>query len=199
MKPKITLQTIIFAAVVILAGFTTVSAQSLPSQPVAESQKLDLRTSYRSRASNRNTPSLSGQQILSMTHSSINASLREQSNQMVALATMSNFSNNNSSIKDIENGGTRNFVTPVMTPDVSLALQHAVRVRVNYEARPIGGVLTVCVELVPQFSGVGVSNRPVASKTMMTAVDRVDAATVDALVATLSNELNDQIQHGNLN
>jgi hypothetical protein len=199
MKQNITLQTVIFAAVLVIAGFSQVSAQTLPSQPVAESQKLELRTSFRSRASNVNSPSLSGNQMQMMTHSSINSVLLAQSSQMASIATAALSSNKGMSLRDLENGGVRNFSAPLGSLNGELTNQHAVRVHVNFEVRPIGGVLTVRVDLVPQFSGVGVSNRPLASKTMMTAVDNLDASTVNALVASLSSELNDQIQHGNLN
>jgi len=200
MKQIITFRTVLLAALVGMTFFaSSTNAQSILRQPAVESQKLDVQTSYRSRATVVDLPSLSASAMESLTRSSISTALVEQSSQLTTLAYRTIRVNIASSISDIENGGSRNFVTPLATVNPSLMSQHSMRVHINFESRPIGGVLTVCVELVPQFSGVGVSNRPLASKMMITAIDSLDAATVSALVLSLSNELNEQIQHGSLN
>jgi hypothetical protein len=73
---------------------------------------------------------------------------------------------------------------------VSLLDEHKLNVKVGYDARPVGGILTVRVSISPTFSGIGVSTRPATSRSVSLAVDEFSQDLVDKMV----NDLTDEIQ-----
>jgi hypothetical protein len=97
------------------------------------------------------------------------------------------------SMSDIVSGKTKQFVTDLSSINNSIAQSTTVKVKVNYEARPIGGILSVTVDLVPLFSGVGVANYPLASKSMVLAVDEVTPISITLIVAALSTDLQKEL------
>src|SRR5665213_2754797 len=57
----------------------------------------------------------------------------------------------------------------------SNALQErSISVHVTYDARPVGGILNIRVELVPVFGGIGSAVRPAVSRQFAQAVDDFD-------------------------
>jgi hypothetical protein len=74
----------------------------------------------------------------------------------------------------------------------SIIDDHNVNVKVGFEARPIGGILTVQVSLTPSFRGIGVSTRPVVSRSVAQAVDAMDETVVRQMVADLTKEIYDE-------
>jgi hypothetical protein len=83
-----------------------------------------------------------------------------------------------------------------LTPAVSLIEQHNVNVKVDFEARPIGGILSVRVSITPAFRGVGVSTRPVIHKNFTQAVDELDQNLVQKIVEDLTNEITAEFASG---
>jgi hypothetical protein len=81
--------------------------------------------------------------------------------------------------------------TVVIGGSNSLLNEQSVTVKVNYEARPVGGILTVRASMTPTFRGVGVSTRPEISRSVAMAVDEYDAELVRELARDLTSELNE--------
>jgi hypothetical protein len=82
--------------------------------------------------------------------------------------------------------------TVVVGGAASLLDEQAVNVKVNYEARPVGGILTVRASMTPSFRGVGVSTRPSISRSVAMAVDELDEAQVKDLIRSLTAEINSE-------
>jgi hypothetical protein len=62
-------------------------------------------------------------------------------------------------------------------------------VRVSYEARPVGGIIQVTVELVKDFSGIGVTNRPIARESYTQSIDEFSQELTDKVIADLKINL----------
>lgn len=77
----------------------------------------------------------------------------------------------------------------------SILDERSVNVKVNYEERPVGGILTVRASMTPSFRGVGVSTRPEISRSVAMAVDELDEAQVKELVRGLTAEINEEYAH----
>jgi hypothetical protein len=90
-------------------------------------------------------------------------------------------------------GGTRTFTAPIPTTSASLTMQSSLNVSVKYDRRPLGGVLCIRVDIVPAFSGIGSSTRPIASRQFAQAVDDFDDHFVATTVTRLTNELSSEI------
>jgi hypothetical protein len=90
----------------------------------------------------------------------------------------------------LRNGSTVGFHTTVSSlANHSITEQHVMQVKVAYEPRPIGGILTVRVELVPVFAGIGSASRPTAVREVSQAVDNFDEDAIGEMVAGLSHEI----------
>jgi hypothetical protein len=88
--------------------------------------------------------------------------------------------------------GTANAHANVATPranPVSLLDEHKLNVKVQYDPRPVGGILTVRVSMTPTFRGIGVSTRPATSRSMALAVDEFTQEAVNKLVEELTEEI----------
>lgn len=77
----------------------------------------------------------------------------------------------------------------------SLIEEQAISVKVNFETRPVGGILTVRASMTPSFRGVGVSTRPEISRSIAMAVDEVDESQIRDLVRELTAEINGEFAH----
>ncbi len=69
--------------------------------------------------------------------------------------------------------------------------QHSVNVHISYDARPIGGILNVRVELLPVFSGIGSAVRPTISREFAEAVDNFDDEFIAQTILRLTKELSE--------
>lgn len=92
-------------------------------------------------------------------------------------------------IYELAHNGTVHFITSANTTG-PVTEQHLLNVVVRYDARPVGGILTVRSDLVPLFSGIGTSCRPTVSNQFSEAVDNLD----DAVIADAIRHLTDQVQ-----
>jgi hypothetical protein len=71
----------------------------------------------------------------------------------------------------------------------SLIDEHTVHVKVNFDHRPIGGILNVQVSMTPSFRGIGISSRPTISKSVAQATDMLDENAVRSMVKALTAEI----------
>ncbi|HET6512382.1 MAG TPA: hypothetical protein VFH43_09325 [Candidatus Kapabacteria bacterium] len=79
----------------------------------------------------------------------------------------------------------------------SLIDEHTLNVKVNYDPRPVGGILTVRVSMTPSFRGIGVSTRPTTSRSIALAVDELSEETVKTLVDELTTEIKTEFSEMN--
>lgn len=97
------------------------------------------------------------------------------------------------SIQKLASTTTRAEAKAVVKTDAAASLvdDHNVNVKIAFEARPIGGILTVQVSMTPSFRGVGVSTRPVVSRSVAQAVDEMDERIVREMVTELTKEIHE--------
>jgi hypothetical protein len=67
--------------------------------------------------------------------------------------------------------------------------QHSINVHVTYDARPVGGILNIRVELVPVFGGIGSAVRPTVSREFAQAVENFDDDFISDTIMKLTNDL----------
>ena len=97
------------------------------------------------------------------------------------------------SIEKLANGIMIGFSTPVSVLGArSITEQHTINVKATYEKRPIGGILTIKVEVVPVFSGIGSASRPIAIKELSQAVDNLDEDSLGSIISELSHKLGEE-------
>jgi hypothetical protein len=87
-------------------------------------------------------------------------------------------------------GETRKYTVKTAPSSAKNALEGTnFNVRVSYEARPVGGILQVNVELVKGFSGIGMSVRPIARESFTQAIDEFSQELTDKVVGDLKASL----------
>ena len=167
-----------------MLGFARIAdAQSAAPQ----SQQADVTTTYDFRASNVATPPMSFEEVKSITQSSIRESVGSQLNGITPNDVTVKLAG---STEKLLQGETVAISTNLISVGAhSLTQQHIFQARVNYERRPIGGILTIKVALVPLFSGIGSASRPIALKTVSTAVENLDETTLATIISDLSHQL----------
>lgn len=95
------------------------------------------------------------------------------------------------SLKDLSAGGAiERSIKPANGSN--LLDEHNVSVKVVFDARPVGGVLTVRVAMSPSFRGVGVSTRATISRSTAMAVDEFNESLVQDIVTELSQEIQEE-------
>ena len=196
MKKHLLIQTAKLALAVALCSVSVSigQAQSLiSSQPVVESQKVDIQTEIGMRVSNSHSPLVSPTEMTNISNAARSSQVLSQAYNMVEMTLQAVSSSVVTSMSDIIKGNSKQFVTDLSSNNNSIGQSTAVKVRVNFEPRPIGGILSVTVDLVPLFSGVGVANRPLASKSIVQAVDEVTPTSITLIVAGLSVDLQKEI------
>jgi hypothetical protein len=84
-------------------------------------------------------------------------------------------------------------LSTTMSGGTGLFDRESINVHVAYNARPVGGILNIRVELVPVFGGIGSAVRPTISRDFAQAVDDFDddfiTQTILKLTVDLSSEL----------
>ncbi len=192
MKKHLFIQTAKLAFAIALCSVSVSIGQAqtlLSSQPVTESQKVEIRTEIGMRVSNSHSPLVSPNEMTNISNAARSSQIISQTSILVEMALKAVTSSVVTSMSDIVSGNGKQFVTDLSSNHNSIAQSTNVKVSVNYEARPIGGILSVTVDLVPLFSGVGVANRPLASKSITQAVDEVTPKSITLIVAALSADL----------
>jgi len=90
---------------------------------------------------------------------------------------------------DILRSGKAMDLNTTINSGQTILEQHSVNVHVEFDARPIGGILNVRVQLVPVFGGIGSATRPVVSREFAEAVDNFDDDVLAQTVSKLTKEL----------
>lgn len=88
----------------------------------------------------------------------------------------------------LRDGKSLDFSTAVRTT-ASVIDERSVNVHVTYDARPVGGILNIQVELVPVFAGIGSAVRPTISREFAQAVDDFDDDLISQTITQLTGEL----------
>jgi hypothetical protein len=153
------------------------------------SQKITIPISIRSRGSNASASLISPSQMEHIEFTAVQTSIFEQAQRMYDLTITKLAPCVLPTFGKLSSGEQVHFTTDLSANNSSLLQANNVDVQVRYEARPIGGILTVQVQLIPQFSGVGISNRPIASRTKIVAVDELKADMVKQIMASLSADV----------
>ncbi|MDP4198737.1 MAG: hypothetical protein Q8922_02075 [Bacteroidota bacterium] len=175
---------VVLLTVAAVLGFAKISGaqeiQSNSQQPGAEA-------SLTFQASNSNTDVISFEKVRSITESSLREAIGSQLNSVTPEEIGKKLSGGYEALKQ---GQTISFNAPVAALAArTITEQHIMQVRVAYEPRPIGGILTIKVELVPLFSGIGSASRPIAYREISEAVDNLDEDGLGDLVAGLTHQL----------
>jgi hypothetical protein len=173
-------------AMMAVAGFARVAtAQNIAQTP--QSQQVAIYTSYSLGASNVKSPVMSFDEVKAITQGSVRDIVGQQLGSVTAEAINAKLAGK---FQTIASGHEVSFTQLASSGAAhSITEQHTVQVNVKYEARPIGGILTVKVELVPLFNGIGSASRPVALKTISTSVDNLEEDALGMIVSDLMHQL----------
>ena len=168
-------------AILAVAGFARVT-----NAQTAQTQKVYLPTSMNAQVSNDVLP-MSFDAVKSITQGSVREFVGEQLGTMNQSAIQSKI---NAEYEKLASGQPVSFGASIAGLAAhSVTEQHAMHVSLKYDARPIGGILTIRVELVPVFSGIGAASRPTALKTITQAVDRLDEESLGTIVSGLIHQM----------
>ena len=142
-------------------------------------------TQLSAKATDPKAGEMSFEQVISITRSSV----RENVASSLAKVTDDLIKDHVSGASEVlRTGGTVSFAATVNAKE-SIIEQHSVNVHVSYDARPIGGILNISVELVPVFGGIGSASRPVLRREFAEAVDNFDDDAVSETIGRLTREL----------
>jgi len=172
----------LFAA--LLLGQENASAQS---NQAPQTQKNAVMTNYAFQASNAKSQVMSFEDLKAITESSIREAVGSQLKSVNAEEVNRKLAG---SFDALVGGKAVSFSAPVSGLAAhTVTEQHSMNVQVRYESRPIGGILTVRVELVPVFCGIGSASRSIAFREMSQALDNLEEDGVGEVVAELSHQL----------
>jgi hypothetical protein len=148
-------------------------------------QRADLPTQLSAKVADSKASAMSFAQLISITKSSV----RENIASSLTKVTDDLIKDQVAGASEVlRAGGTVSFAATVNAKE-NITEQHSVNVRVSYDARPIGGILNIRVELVPVFGGIGSASRPVISREFAEAVDDFDDDAVSQTIGRLTREL----------
>lgn len=102
-------------------------------------------------------------------------------------------SDNASGSTEVLRTGAPLDMTATLGPQANPMDQQSVNVHVTYDARPVGGILNIRVELVPVFGGIGSAVRPTISREFAQAVDNFDDDFIGDTITKLTNEISTQL------
>jgi hypothetical protein len=187
---KVTVKAAVLSLAIGLSHTANAQSVRLPGEEISTStpnstQSLVLATELDSRALNAQSmdAATTKRAAVGSTSLSLAAELPKAVDQALSMISIANLSK----------GETK--ATVVVGGSTSILDEQGINVKVNYEARPVGGILTVRVSMAPTFRGVGVSTRPVITRSVAMAVDELDEAMVQDMVRNLSSEINAEYAH----
>ena len=176
-----------FAAVLIAAALFGANAADAQHNQAPQSQRSAVLTQYPSQASNARSMVMSFDEVKAITESSIREAVSRQ------LKTVDADEVNNrlaGTFEALVNGKIVSFAAPMSGTEAhTVTEQRTMNVRVVYEQRPVGGILTVRVELVPNFCGIGAASRCVAYREHSEALDNLEPEEIGRVVADLCRQL----------
>jgi len=93
-------------------------------------------------------------------------------------------------IDELVKGSNRGFVLSENTDhSISPDEQYSIELQVNYDPRPIGGIVSIEARVTPAFTGIGVARRVIRKETGAYAIEVLNTQTVQKFVSLLLNEL----------
>lgn len=174
--PSTRLAALLIASLVLIPGLAGAQALSQPEQ-----------TALAARVASAKTTSMSFDRVRSITQGALREAISTQLGSISAEDMAKKLSG---SYEALRAGSTVAFHTAVTSlASHTITEQHVMQVKVAYEPRPIGGILTVRVELVPVFAGIGSASRPIAVREISQAVDNFDEDALGDIVADLSHQI----------
>jgi hypothetical protein len=100
----------------------------------------------------------------------------------------------NGAFSEILNGSAKVCAVALKSNAHSILSQNRIEVKVQYDPRPIGGILNIRLELMPIFSGIGITNRPIAVKVDAEAIDNLTEDQLSTIIDHLSQKLAAEVQ-----
>src|ERR1035437_8197351 len=175
---------VVLFAIAALLGFAKTSGahEVHPgAQPLADATSLEFQ------ASNSKSSVMSFETVRAITQSSLREAIGLQLNNITAAEIADKLRGGYETLKQ---GQTIGFNAPVAALATrAITEQHIMQVMVGYQPRPIGGILTIKVALVPLFCGIGAACRPIAVREVSEAVDNLDEDGLGEVVAGLAHQL----------
>ena len=129
--------------------------------------------------------SLTTQQVAAMERTAERESLAETISSVTSKMLAEHISGATETLRD----GQPLDMSAVTRVEGSIVDQRSINVHVTYDARPVGGILNIRVELVPLFAGIGSAVRPTISREFAQAVDDFDDDLISQTITQLSAEL----------
>lgn len=182
MKIIQTVAAIAFSATLLIASVATAQLLTLP----ALSQQMEVTTEFTAKATNSNSPMSMGT-VHEMTRTAVSNGTTELA-ALIPGATRAFSAQLGIQMAQLANGATKSFTTGIMK-SANVLDRRSLAVKVTYDPRPIGGILSVRVDLVPVFNGIGGASRATATRATAISVDNLDEKTVTEIVSRLSLEL----------
>lgn len=176
-----------FAAIAFAALMFVTSAANGQTLPVAaQTQSANVTTEFAANASNGQA-TMSINTVREITRTAVSNGTSELA-ALIPDATHAFSAQLGSQMTQIANGATKSFNTGVLKSSNVLD-RRSLTMKVSYDPRPIGGILTVRVDLVPVFNGIGGATRATATRTAAMSVDNLDEKTINDIVSRLSAEM----------
>jgi len=173
---RIQFATLLLTGMVVMPMLAGAQAKNKPEQ-----------TALTAQVANSKTTTMSFDRVRSITTGAIKEAIGTQLGNVNAESVAKQLSG---SYEALRAGATVGFHSPVSSlASHSITEQHVMQVKVGYEPRPIGGILTVRVELVPVFAGIGSASRPIVVREVSQAVDNFDEDGLGDMVADLSHQI----------
>lgn len=173
---------VIFA--IMVTSPTLVTAQG---QSDVQRQSSAIKTSRVFNASDSDAPALSLADVEKMTERSFRQTISNDLKRVTADEVDSEIIDR---FDDLAAGITVSFASHLAaSPGNSSTEQYSMNVVLQYHRRPIGGILTVKVELVPSFCGLGSAIRPIAVRETAEALDNLEPDGLGEIVSRLSHQL----------
>ena len=162
-------------------------AASAQHNQAPQTQRHAILTEYPSQASNAKSLVMSFDEVKAITESSIREAVSRQLKTVSAEDVNSRLAG---TFDALVSGKTVSFAAPMSGVAAhTVTEQRTMNVRIDFEKRPVGGILTVRAELVPNFCGIGAASRCIAYREHSEALDNLEPEHIGAVVADLCAEL----------
>ncbi|HET6401918.1 MAG TPA: hypothetical protein VFH95_11035 [Candidatus Kapabacteria bacterium] len=175
MKPLI-------AAIVVMMFASSANAQGSVSTAVVKAQSTEAPTLQ---ATNESADPLSIQKVLAISRAAERATI---AGELPALAQKM-VSEQGDGATELLRAGQVLELAESASAGTNALQQRSINVRVKYDARPVGGILNIRVELIPIFGGIGSAVRPTISREFAEAVNDFDDDFIGQTIVKLTDEL----------
>jgi hypothetical protein len=184
---KITTNLLTIAATLLVSVLFVAEAGAQTKEVVVQTQSAPVQTSASIANNERPSAQMGIQQVQSLELSA----LRDRVTASLATVTGTLETTTLVDLDELVHKGVVHF-TASANASGPVTEQHLLNVTVRYDARPIGGILTVKSDLVPVFSGIGTACRPTVSNQFSEAVDNLDDDTIADAIRHLTAQVQKQ-------